>query len=401
MRCILPRVISGNRGDLASRWALLHALHRLSVEDLVVFSRFPADVPELPFQRLPYGRARNLLPDRQGREAVRRCDTVFWSVGLDMQDDSSLTRLLYIYFLFQYYRKLGKKIYCMFQGAGPISTRVGRLLASGALSAVDIFLARDAGTEKLIKDLRPRANVILGHDAIFLPGLEEDMLHPGARDHLAGYVTGSHGPFIGLNVRQWFHFQSSLLPYELARGKYLERSSERMSELISALVPVVRALREQNRARILLFSAYQPGVVAWEDDLPWLKQIKDHFPGDQEVIVVDDPISMPQYFGLMSKLDLMIGMRLHSSLTALRLGVPSLNLSYTLKGQDIYRHLGLETRVITLQQTMDSPETVIQLAQRILGDLPSEQNLVRSRVSCAVDENFALLSKLIAGLTKG
>lgn len=395
MRFILPRVMSGNRGDLASRWGLLRALYDLGAGDVAVFSRLPEDVPPLPYPRYPYGRARNLILDRAGREALRRADTVLWSVGLDMQDDSSLAKLAYLWLTFRLYRRQGLKIWCLFQGAGPLTTRLGRWLASGALSAVDIFVARDPGTQRLVGGLSKNPRVLLGHDAIFLPGFEQDLQTPVAGRDPFDWLKKSPGLLIGLNVRQWFHFTASLLPYEFARRGYLERSREKMKDLIAAMARVVQQLRQRVNARVILLSAYQPGSVPWEDDLPWLAQIKQHFAADGQVTLLDAPISMPDYYRLMGQLDLMIGMRLHSSLVALRFGTPALNLSYTLKGGDIYRHLGLAENVIQLSQAIQTPEQVVEMAEGLLANLPAQRERVNRQVAQAIEVNRALLSGLI------
>lgn len=396
MRFILPRVMSGNRGDLASRWGLLRALYSLGAEDVVVFSRLPEDVPPLPYLRYPYGRARNLILDRAGRETLRRADTVLWSVGLDMQDDSSLAKLAYLWLMFRLYRRQGLKIWCLFQGAGPLTTRLGRWLASGVLSAVDIFVARDPGTERLVGGLSTNPCVLLGHDAIFLPGFEQDLQTPVAGRDPSGWRKKPAGPLIGLNVRQWFHFTASLLPYELARRGYLERSREKMKELTSAMTRVVQQLRQRVDARVILLSAYQPGSVPWEDDLPWLAQIKRDFAADEQVILLDAPISMPDYYRLMGQLDIMIGMRLHSSLVALRFGTPALNISYTLKGGDIYRHLGLAENIIQLPQAIETPGLVADMAVGMLADLPAQRERVGRQVTQAIEMNRTLLSGLLA-----
>jgi polysaccharide pyruvyl transferase WcaK-like protein len=86
-----------------------------------------------------------------------------------MQDDSSLVRMMYLWVAFRLYRALGLKIVCLFQGAGPVTTRAGRSVARGVLSQVDTFVARDPGTYALIEKLNPRTNRVLAHDAIFLP----------------------------------------------------------------------------------------------------------------------------------------------------------------------------------------------------------------------------------------
>ncbi len=397
MKYILPRVIYGNLGDLASRWGVLRALHQLGVQDVTVFRHLAGDLPPLSFRTLDYRPFHNLRLDRPARDAFRSADTVLWAVGLDMQDDSSIARMLYLWTAFRYYRALGLKVICLFQGAGPITTTAGRLLARGVLSQVDAFIARDPGTFALIEKLRPHTKCTLAHDAIFLPGFEDDLARvtTAEKDSLDRFFTGEGRPLIGINLRQWFHFASSLLPYQFSRRTYQKRSEEKMAELIRSMSSLIASLRAQVGGRALLISAYQPGVRPWEDDLPWLERVKAQFGDDDNVMLVDSPLSMPAYFHLMSRLDLMIGMRLHSSLVALRFGVPSINLSYTLKGGDILRHLGLPDSVADLRGFIDSPRAVLEQAGVMLAGRDAQSARIRTVVANAVQANLSVLKMVL------
>lgn len=400
MSVILPRVIYGNRGDLASRWGLLRALEQIGLRDVTVFRHLAGDVPPLPYCSLQYRPLRNLSLDKVALKAFRQADTVLWAVGLDMQDDSSLVRLLYLWVTFCLYRLLGLRIICLFQGAGPITTPVGKMLARAALEKVETFVARDPGTFALIKRINPRTNCILAHDAIFLPGLEDDISLLSPKEHilLDGLFANSNQAVVGLNIRQWFHFRSSILPYQLARQSYRKRSERQMQQVIRAAAQLIEMLR-QHRARVLLISAYQPDIVPWEDDLPWLEQVKDRFTQDSEVVLVNMPLSIPAYFALMSRLDLMIGMRLHSSLIALRYGIPAVNLSYTLKGGDILTALNLKQNVIELNDFLQTPQAVYTRVASILSNLPAERQFVRYQVSQAVETNMRVLRGLFGVLS--
>jgi polysaccharide pyruvyl transferase WcaK-like protein len=395
MNFALPRYISGNRGDIASRWGLLRALHNLGEHDGTVFCVHHEDAPQGLFRSLPCGKYHNLVLNRDGRNALAKADTIVWGVGLDMQDDSSLARLLYLRVLFGLYRQMGKRIWCLFQGAGPVTTSLGSMLARQALNQTDCFVARDPGTLNLLQRLSPSAKIHLGYDAIFLPGFEVDLEPSEAIPAWYQALWAADRPVVGLNIRQWFHFSSSLLPYEFSKKKYLARSLPKMEQLLDTVTGCVRQLRQRFQARLLLISAYQPGAVPWEDDLTWLERLKARFAGDPEVMLVNETIPMPLYYQLMSRLDLMIGMRLHSSLIALRFGVPAINLSYTLKGKDIYDYLGLGDNVVALPDVLDEPDCIINMADRILSDAGVEREKTRRVVAQAIEKNSQLLCEIL------
>ncbi len=168
-----------------------------------------------------------------------------------------------------------------------------------------------------------------------------------------------------------------------------------MQSLLDAMTRVVHQLRKRMQARVLLISAYQPGVRPWEDDLPWLERIKAHFAEDEEIRLVHWPFEMPAYFDLMGRLDAVIGMRLHSSLVALRFGVPSVNISYTLKGGDILRHLGLPEAILGLEEFLHSPETVVERIEGMLVHREMERQRVQAAVQQAIHQNTTILRELV------
>jgi len=387
---LLPRVIYGNRGDLASRWALLRVLRTLGLEQVVVFRDSPEDVPEVGYTQVPYGRLRNLLPTKQGARLLREASHIIWGVGLDIQDDSSLAKLVYLNVLFDRYRRAGLTIWCLFQGAGPLKTSPGRWLTRRLLKRIDCFVARDPGTYQLLEPLSEPGTCLLGHDAIFLPGFTKET----KADPCADSLFDTDQPVIGLNIRQWYHFSSNVIPYQFATRRYRERSMAEMEKLEQATQDLVRRLRDTFDARVVLLSAYQPDVQDWEDDLFWLLRLHDQL-DDPDVRLADWELSMPAYFNLMSRLDVMIGMRLHSTLIALRHGVPALNISYTLKGRDIMMHLGLGEWVVDLEDFVVDSTCVFSKAAAILDDLQGQRARTANAVQRAVRMNQELLETLL------
>jgi polysaccharide pyruvyl transferase WcaK-like protein len=103
---------------------------------------------------------------------------------------------------------------------------------------------------------------------------------------------------------------------------------------------------------------YEPDKMRWEDDMPFLLQIKNGFIDNSRVEIMEEPMNLRAFYTRISQLNLMIGMRLHATLLALRSGVPSININYTLKGRDIFNDMGLGDYVIELEQFIKDPLTV-------------------------------------------
>jgi len=125
-----------------------------------------------------------------------------------------------------------------------------------------------------------------------------------------------------------------------------------------------------------------------------LKQIKNSFHEDSEVILLDSQMTMPDYYKMMSSFDLVIAMRLHSTLTALRFGVPGINLSYTLKGHNILANMGLGDHVVSIEDFLISPESVLEKTKNILNNYDYHQKKNNEAVAAAIQLNASVMKDI-------
>ncbi len=395
MKLVSPRFICGNRGDIASRYGILNTLQRGGTPLSAVFACRAAHLPQaLQRSVLPYGAIYNLWPRWQGIRALRRASAVIWTGGLDLQDDSSLLKLVHTWLVFVSYRLLGLKILVALQGAGPLTTPLGRWLAARILRLTKLVLVRDRGSHDLLRGMLPEDRLRLASDGIFLPGFPERGNHHELPSELEALCAAQGRPVIGLNIRLWFHFASTLIPYQFRRNSFRERAEARMGTFLSAITEIVTELRRRRNARIGLLSMYEPGVEPWEDDAPLLRQIKDRFAEDPEVVLLSDDLPILQLCALIARFDLIIGTRLHSTLIALRAGVPAIHIAYTLKGDHIYRDLDLSDWAIPIETAMEAPSVILEKAERVLAD-PARFERVRASVEPVIAANErALLDAL-------
>ena len=398
MTFVCPRVIRGNRGDLLSRQGILQALQDRGLNDIVVACHQAGQIAPLGLSTAPYGRLYNLIPGWKGFRALWRARTVLWTGGLDLQDDSSLAKLVHTLAVFTSYRLLRLRTVALMQGAGPLTTRTGRWLARRILNRVDTFVARDPKTLELLDSLNSRCRLVLAWDGIFAGDPLREPLS-SSEQTLVDDLVGERGrrSIIGFNLRLWFHFASGILPYQFVKRRYQARARVRMAALLQSAAQVLRELRVRYDARILLLSMYEPDTEPWEDDLPHLERLGT-LVGDDEIRVVREPLSLRGFCELIRRLDLVIGMRLHSTLTALRLGVPAIHLAYTLKGHDIFAALGLADLVRDVDEFIDAPEKLTETIARVLADEGITER-VQAASEQAVSRNHAVLEQLFSNLT--
>jgi polysaccharide pyruvyl transferase WcaK-like protein len=216
-------VIRGNRGDLLSRWGILSALAEVGAGDVVVFCSRADHVPPICHAAMgAYGPLYNLLPPVRSWPLLRRTNVVIWTGGLDLQDDSSMLKLVHTLFVFGFFRLMGWRLVLAMQGAGPLTSLIGRYLARTLLNRVHTFLVRDRGSQHLLQGLESRARIVRGFDGIFLPGFPGAEPKPEESARIAALThRESDGQWlVGVNVRLWFHFASNWVPYQFAQGRY-------------------------------------------------------------------------------------------------------------------------------------------------------------------------------------
>jgi len=394
MKFFFPRVIQANRGDISSRWGIVSALKKLDIVNVVIAARSVEDIPKCDYLVVPYGPFWNLIPRRTAWSHFNNSEVIVWAGGLDLQDDSSKFKILYILAAFSYYRLLNKRVLVLCQGAGPIQSGFGRFFTKQILKLVDVFVARDPGTMQLLKTINPNVDIKQGYDGIFFPGFDSFFSPKKSRDT----DTADMSLKIGINIRQWFHFSSQFIPYRMAQASYREKARPKMESLLVQFIELIDYLLDTYKSEIVLFSAYHPGIEPWEDDLYYLRQIKESFQDNDRVQHMPESHDLGFYFRQIAKLDLMIGMRLHSTLTALRLGVPSINISYTKKGRDILAHLGLGRYVVDLEDFLLSTRGAQDMVDWIFQHYPDVTRKMNESVNLAVKENLNILDGIFSEL---
>lgn len=393
MKIICTRYIDGNRGDLLSRYGILSALEDFGLENnITVFTAKEEHIKPLKFKTLKYGLLYNTFLDLKSWKLLVNSNGVIWTGGLDLSDQSSVLKLFYILFNFIVYRILRLKIYVLNQGAGPVQTKLGRILIKRILGFVDVFIARDKDSFILLKSISPKNHLILSFDGIFAGKLhikyqDSELIRRIFSDNV-------NQPVIGFNLRKWFFFTSGLFPVYMKFGKKYPEENKAMQKFTGAAISAIRGIRSKFNCKVVLISAYEPNCSQAFDDLPLLAELKSAFQTDKNVILVDDDLELSEYLYLISKLDLMIGTRLHSTLTALRLNVPAININYTLKGKSILTDMELPELLIEINDFVDNPNLIAEKMEILLNSNQIKEK-IRESVNRAIQCNYMVFGELL------
>jgi polysaccharide pyruvyl transferase CsaB len=251
----------------------------------------------------------------------------------------------------------GAKVMVYAQGIGPLHWAINRALTRAALSAAHSITVRDLNSSKLLVDWGIKNE--LTADPVWC--LESTALPRGLESQFLKLFQGKSGPLIGLSLRETKAFTPA----------HLEALLKAMTEALPANAEVL----------LLPLQPAQDAELLEEFHQQWRG-----LGGKSHSLSLSDLELASQWLNLFGRLDLLIGMRLHAVIMALKRKVPVVGLAYDPKVQHILEEfnqpaLNLEnvadpSSVKTWQQILkDAIESRKDLSQRAESNLRATKNL--------------------------
>lgn len=342
-----------NRGDMMSRYGLLKivALENKPEQVIVLTNRSISELPA-PFITIRPGKLKDLIPRWEQVRLYARGDEVWWACGLDMQDDSSMMKLPFLVIKFLFFRAMGLKIKIVAQGAGPITSLFGKWCVKAIIGLVQEGSFRDRESLSLVESIagQSKGKLTLTVDGAIYAAPET----PEFSSHVSDTPL-----LLGVNVRRWFHFDGSWMPYEHRTRLGLLKfppGDDKMKSFLAGMTGFLDNLIESHGIRIRFIPMYPPFIEPWEDDCALLKDIRAGMAYKDNVQIIDEDLSPEELLHIFSGIDVMIGVRLHSTIIATALGIPSIHLAYSAKGFSYFKFLGQERFCVPLEKLTDQAE---------------------------------------------
>ena len=379
-RIFLVRPIEPNRGDVISRYGLLKRMARLAAPPRVVVlsQRDPGELPLAAAVVRP-GPLKDIIPRREQFRLYERGDEVWWACGHDLQDDSSALKLPFILAKFLFFRLRGLSIRVIAQGAGPITTPFGRWCTRGIMRLVKSASFRDSESLALAAGIAPKS-VDKMTQTIDCALFAADGTGKGRSKS-----ASDKRRLVGVNLRRWYHFDGHWLPYEYRVRLGLIKEipgDQKMERFISEMARFLDKQVDERDIRIRLIPMYPRNVEPWEDDVTLLNELKSRMTHAEAVEVIEEDLPPEKLLAVFQDLDVMIGVRLHSTIIATMLGVPSLHLAYSPKGYSYFKMIGQERYCLPLDR-LSTPEGWTGLEEsmdEILRDRDNISNHLTSRI---------------------
>jgi len=311
----MPRVVlSGyygfdNAGDEAVLHGIVTALKKIDPEiDITVLSNAPLRTAG------EYGvGAVDRWSIKEVAGAVKESDLVISGGGSLLQDVTGVKSICYYLGILLLGKLMGKPVMIYAQGIGPITTKTGEILTRFIVKKVDLITVRDEKSREELLKLKitgPQLQVTADPVLLLEPAAEE--VEKGLeflRDIGLGEQLKRKKNVIGVSVREW------------PRCRPVKEAVARVcDDLVGCGLEV------------LFIPMHFPGDLRVSKEIAGMMKSRSFIIGKQ----VDPPLLL----GIVSHLNLVLGMRLHSLIFAAAAGVPSIGISYDPKVESFLKQVG-------------------------------------------------------------
>jgi len=353
----------GNTGDEAILAALTDELRRRYPDvQLTVLSADPeATARQYGVEAIP----RWSLPAIW--RALRGADLLISGGGGLIQDATSRLSPLYYLAILRLARLAGTPYMIFAQGLGPLCCRLTRWATARCLCRAVAITVRDEPSAQLLSELgviTPPVEVTAD------PALLLQPCPPHRTDELLRELGLSESTgLIGIAVRSWAG-----------------------CDVVRPAAALIRHLHQSQAGQVLLIP-FQP-----EEDLNLAWRVASEAEGS--VTILDQALEPRELLGIVSRLDLLVSMRLHGLIFAASAQVPAMALSYDPKVEAFATRAGQPT-IVLVELT---PDELIRQTDRLwhtreeqAEELAEKAGQLRS----AAGRNFAVLDTLLQLLPAG
>jgi len=295
----------GNLGDEAILEALIAGIRKnLPLSDIMVLSGSPSDTS------LCYNvSAINRTDLKSIFKQIKSCDVFMLGGGGILQDATSSRSLYYYLFLIWIAKRLKKKVMLIGQGIGPIRNPINRFMVKKVVKNIQLLTVRDAASLEEARRLSLKCGKItLTSDLAFSLNAPDDQAASRLLEIEGIKRCKEH--LVGVALRKKPGNQNE---------EWLDKMAAALDEISGKDCQVV----------FLVFHC--------PDDMGIAKSIMGRMKSPAHIVFRNCKPS--EMLGIISKLDLLIGMRLHSLIFAAIASTPMVGLSYDPKVTSLMGHI--------------------------------------------------------------
>lgn len=289
-------------------------------------------------------------------QALRRASLFISGGGSLLQDVTGLGSVPYYLGLVKMAQLFGVRTMFLGQGIGPLNLPTSRWMVGQVARQLDAIAVRDQGSRELLASCGvPLDRIALTADPVLAldpaPAERVDAIWQGL-----GLEPGK--PVIAVAIRPW--------------SDWFERQ-------LKAFSAVLAQQATSWGAQILLLPFHRPDDEALNAELRYCLETRpeEHRP---HVVELEEALKPDEMIGLLSRIDLLVGMRLHALIMAAASAVPSVGLVYDPKVRAFAELAGFPT--ISSVQALEDSGQLDAVLTRVWAD--------RAGVRAALEEKQAV-----------
>lgn len=328
-------IISGwygnkNAGDEAILAAMIASL-KGKIEDIeiTVFSSDPTytskthhvkAVHQLPFGILPLGSA--ILRGRsfQTLKALREADLFILGGGGFLSDWQSWTVILQWLGQAVLAKMFKRKVMVYAVGAGPITTKKGKLLTRIILNRlVNVITVRDEASRKWLIKAGVTSQISITAD----PAVNLEPAKSARISEILSDIIRLKEPVIGVCLAPFFHSE-----------RFWPGQHNRFLKYKEACVQVIDYAISKLGAQVI-FIPMQPSL-----DVPFGREIIGSLQHKERAKLIQGEYTPQEIMGILGRMDMVIGMRFHSLIFAAVMNIPMVGIMYLHKSECFLEEIG-------------------------------------------------------------
>lgn len=299
-------------------------------------------------------------------KTITSSDVLVFGGGSLLQDVTSTRSLDYYLIIARLGLWFRKKVYFMAQGIGPLKLDASKKKVAKTLNKVSLITVRDSDSKQKLLDMgivEPRIEITA--DMVFSLYRNEIERSFGHKLLERNQIDVSeNAKLVGISVRHW---------------KNLTQYKKKIAELVDALM---------DKGFQALFIPFH-----FPDDVGCARDVAKQM--NHEPYILKDECTTLEMLGVLSSLDVFVGMRLHGLVMASVMGIPSVGISYDPKIEAAIEMIGQVSggRV----ENIDSDKIIYDVQQLSLDREEYQENVflavdnLRSRARKNIDYLMEML----------
>jgi polysaccharide pyruvyl transferase WcaK-like protein len=387
---ILGGDTDNNIGDRAILYSMCHEFRKLDSQlSISILSSHPAR------DRMFFGATaipRGILHQPEMFRDARSSDLILIGGGGLFQDDDSLVKMPYwgirtalIKAANPNSRLIGYSL-----GVGPLKKPISRLFARIAFSCMDTVSVRDELGKKIASSLTKKPIHLVPDPALMLPSGSEESAIKLFDEH---NIPIRHTTVVGVALRRWFHQKGSIIPHRYAEKYHLRKiPGNRMCEKMTGLLAtVLDHIAATYNAVIVFLPTYTVSHEA--DDEICRQTMAKMVSREKHLFKIRNPML---YKSIAGQLTALLGGRMHPTIFAASAGTNIVGLSYNQKFFGFFKLLGLEEKVISIEDFVSKKQSEILF--KVIAQAIEKRSDIKHRASILAERTRTFNQMIIRSL---